>query len=350
MSLILSETPVLRFALSRPVSSPGIAVVGRTRDNTYEMVQRYGTFSPYILAYEVDIADHHDIDESSTLPSQGDVFEFRLRLILDWRVTDPVTVVARQVAEGLPLCTAHLVDQMRDITRQFSIEASADAEAEIRRVIGTGPVVLAEGITIYRIRPQLSIDEATRNAGHARASALHDGAIAAIRGRNEVAAAHHQSNIQDIQQQAELRRRHEAMDAIQSALRGNYDPIALHLAQHPDQTGELVDMIRADFKESQQRRDALIRDLAQQGLIQDIDVGDLASSLLNNAAAAYQVNPQRMIGSPQVIQGVIAQASAGGPQPSSPATPTNQTDDEPAIPADNSGVAGWRRLPPRSND
>lgn len=354
MSLILSETPVQRFALARPVASPGVAVVGRTRDNRYEIVQRYGTISPYILAYEVDIADHHDIDDSSTLPSRGDVFEFRLRLILGWRVTDPVTVVARQVAEGLPLCAAYLVDLMRDVTRQFSIEASADAEAEIRRVVGTGPIVLAEGITIYQIRPQLSIDEATRHAGHARASAVHEGTIAVIKSRNAVAEAHHQSNVLDIQQQAELRRRHEALEAVQSALRGNYDPIALHLAQHPDQTGELVDMIRSDFKESQQRRDALIRDLAQQGLIQDIDVGDLASSLLNNAAAAYQVNPQRTIGSPQIIQGVVAnpytQAQASSSQPTSSATPTNQTGEEPAAPVDNSGVAGWRRLPPRSSD
>jgi hypothetical protein len=354
MSLILSEQVIQRFSLFRPVASPGVAVVGRTRDNRYETIQHHGTFSPYVLAYEVDVADHHDIHDSLTLPSRGDVFEFNLRLIYDWRVTDPVTVVARQVADGPPLCTAHLVDVMRDVTRQFPIDASADAEAEIRRVVGTGPIVLAEGITIYRVRPQLSIDASTRNAGHARASAMHDGTIAVIKSRNAVAEAHHQANIQDIHQQAELRRRHEAMDAVQSALSGNYDPIALHLAQHPDQTGQLVEMIRTDFRESQQRRDALIRDLAKQGLIQDIDVGDLASSLLNNASAAYQAGPQRTFNNPRVVQGAVTnsytQASAIGTQSSTPETPADQTAQQPTDAADNSGVIGWRRLPPHSTE
>jgi len=357
MSLILTERPVLRVSLIRPVASSGVVVVGKTRDNRYEIIQRYGAFSPYVRAYEVDISDHHDVDISSTLPSMGDVFEFRLRLILDWKVTSPVTVVERQVAEGLPLCTAHLVDLMRDVTRLFPISSSAAAEAEVRRVVGSGPVVLPEGITIYQIRPQLSIDDATRSAGHARATAEHEGTIAVIKGRHAVTAAHNESNIKDFQQRAELLRMQDALEAIQSAFCGNYDPIALHLAQHPDQTRELVEMIRTDFKESQQRRDALIVDLAKQDLIQDIDITDLTSSLLTNAAAEYQTSPQPG-GNPQIIRGVVtnpdpsgtSQSTANGPQPVPPAVPADETTEQPVGPADDSGVAGWRRVPPRPAD
>jgi hypothetical protein len=321
--------------------------VGKTQDNRYEVVQRFGKFSPYSLAYEVDVTDHHDVVEEG-LPSRGDVFYFRLRLVLDWRVTDPVTVVARGIREGLPRCTAYLLDQMRHITRQFPIEASADAEVEIRRAVGPGPVVLPEGITIHQIRPQLTLDEATRNAGHARAAAEHDGSLAVIKGRTAVAAAHHESNIMNIQQQGELARRQQSLEAIQSALSGNYDPIALHLAQHPEQTGELINMIRTDVRENEQRRDGLIRELIQKGLIQDIDVGDLTSSLLNNAASAYQFGPQRTIGGPQVVQGAVtghhipAPPDAAQPAQNSAGTTTDQ-------PADNSGVAGWRRLPPAAD-
>lgn len=343
MSLILSEKPAQRFRLARRVASTGVALVGRTPDGRYQIIQRPGLFSPYSLTFEVDVADHHDVLKA-TLPSQGDFFEFRLRLVLDWRVTDPIEIVARGITDGLGLCADHLVDQMRGITRQFAIEDSATAEHAIRETIGRDPIVLPEGITVYQVRPQLTIDEATRSAGQARAAARHEGTLAVIKGDHAVAETHRESELLDLRQKAELRRRQEALDAVQSALRGNYDPIALHLAQHPDQTQQLVELIRTDFQQKEERRDELIKDLVKEKLIQDIDVGDLTSSLLGNAADAYQVGPQRNIGAPPVVRGVVAAQHNGSPRPANDGA---ATDSETPAPPHGSGVAGWRPVPPR---
>jgi hypothetical protein len=350
MSLIVSETPVQRLNLTRRVSSKAIALVGKTPDDHYQIVRRFGMFSPYRLAYEVDVADHHD-DVEASLPSQGDVFEFKLRLVIDWRVTDPVRIVARGVDDGLALCKDHLVDLMRDITRRWPIESSFDAETEIRRTLGSDAIVLPEGITVCRVRPQLTIDQATRNAGHALAAAHHDGTLALIKGQNAITEAHHESDILSIKQKAELTRRREALDAIHEALHGKYDPIAFHLAQHPDQTKELVTLIQTNHRESQDRRDGLIRELVRRELIQDIDVGDLTSALLSNAADAYRAGPQ-------VIQSVVTPQN-GAAHTNASSTSAQNGETRPAAetpapdtgtPPDDSGVVGWRPVPPRTTD
>jgi hypothetical protein len=326
VSLIVSETPIQWLSLTRRAATKAIILVGRTREDRYEPVRRFGMFSPYRLIFGVDVSDHHD-DVQDHLPSDGDVFEFKLRLVLDWSVTNAVKVVARGIDDGLALCKDHLVDQMRDITRGFPIEASADAEAAIRRALGNGPVELPEGLTIHRLRPQLTVDEATRNAGHA------------------ITEAHSKGKTLDIQQKYELRRKEGALEAIQSAVR-DYDPIAVHLAEHPDRTKDLVDTVQTNERESQDRRDALINALVRQELIQDIDVGDLTSSLLTNAAHAYQVSPQRNFGGPQVIQAVVTSHDEAAHDNGSSAPPQNG---EPP-PPDESGVAGWRPVPPRMTD
>jgi hypothetical protein len=350
--LILSEEPINRMQWKRPIPSAGIALVGKTPDGTYEIINQLGLITKYRLRFEVDIADHHDVVKCS-LPSRGDAFSFDGTLVLDWRVSDPIMIVKRQIRDGLALCYARLLEELRQISRSFEIEACAQAEAEINRVlIGALPITLPEGITVHRFSAQLKMDDGSLKAIQQLRAAQHENSIATVKSGGA-------QEVQDIEQDGSLRRQRERMEAIQAAVRGNYDLVAIHLSQHPDDTGSLINMIRSDYQTGEERRDRMILELLKRGLIQDIDVGDMNSALLSAAADSYRSGPPRTIGLPPATPLPIASISSTGtaPQPVAASATAPTTPGSSAVPTgtspgkdqqlSGSGVVGWRQLPPR---
>lgn len=342
--LILSEEPVQRMQWKRPVFTSGVAIVGKTSDGRYETVTHFGLIAKYRLRFEVDVADHHDVVKCP-LPSRGDAFSFDSTLVIDWRVTDAAVVVERRIVDGLELCCARLLERLRQISRGFDIEACASAEAEINRVLGAAPITLPEGITVHRFIAQLSMDNATINAIHELRAAKHGSSLAAVQSSGA-------QGVQDIEQEGTLRRQHQRMEAIQAAMRGNYDLVAIHLTQHPDDTGSLINMIRSDYQANEERRDSMISELLKRDLIQDIDVGDLNSALLSTAADSYRSGPPRTIGLPRLTALPSASTSFPGaaPQPAVPPAATLPASTDNDQQSTSSGVVGWRRLPPRPGD
>ena len=183
--LILSEEPVHRMQWKRPVTSSGVAVVGKTRDGRYETITQFGLMTRYRLRFEVDVADHHDVVKCP-LPSRGDVFSFDGTLVLDWRVTDAAVVVERKIGDGLSLCCARLHERLRLISRGFDVEDCARAETEINQAIGAAlPMSLSEGITVHRFFAQLNMDDGTVQGIRELRAARHEGSLAAIKSGGE---------------------------------------------------------------------------------------------------------------------------------------------------------------------
>lgn len=346
--LILSEEPAQRMQWKRPITTAGVAVVGKTADNLYEIVSQPKLIARYRWRFEVDIAAHHNVIECP-LPCKGDVYDFNSKITLDWRVTDPIAVVERRIEDGLELCRARMLEQLPQISRSFDIEECGLAEMEINRILGSAPTVLPEGITVHRFAARLSLDDTTKEALQALRAAQRSNTLATIT-QGEL----------DIQQERGLRRQQQRMEAIQAAVHGNYDLVAIHLSQHPEDTGSLINMIRSDYQTNEERRDRLIGELLKRDLIQDIDVGDLNSALLGTAADTYRNGPSRTMGLPGVIrQAPVPELSHGTTtspttSPSSTAAhgaPAPAADSPGGVQQENgSGVVGWRRMPPRSSD
>jgi hypothetical protein len=363
--LILSEEPVHRMQWKRPIPTSGVAIVGKTRDDRYEIVTQLWLIAKYRMRFEVDVADHHDV-VTRPLPSRGDVFFFDSTFVLDWRVTDAAVVVERRIGDGLELCVARLLERLRQISRGFDIEACALAEVEINRIINGAPIMWPEGITVHRFFAQLSMDKATTKAIQELRGAERDSSVAAVRSSGS-------QGVHDIEQEGSLRRQRQRMEAIQAAMRGNYDLVAIHLSQHPDDTSSLISMIRSDYQANEERRDSMIVELLKRDLIQDIDVCDLNSALLSTATESFRSGPPRAIDLPRLtaLSSVSTSSPATKPQPGAPPTaappamapptmaPPTATPPTMAPPSagfDNgqqshsSGVVGWRRLPPRPGD
>lgn len=343
-TLILSERPAPRMQWKRPIPTSGVAIVGKTPDGRYEIVTKFGPIAKYRLRFDVDVADHHDVVECP-LPSRGDAFYFAGKLVLDWRVTDAAVVVERRINDGLELCRARLLERLRQISRGFDIEACALAEAAINRTLGVAPITLPEGITVHRFSARLSMDDATIESIHELRSAQHGSSLAAVQSSGA-------QGVQDIEQEGELHRQHQRLEAIQAAMRGNYTLAAIHLSRHPDDTGSLINMIRSDYQANDERRDRMILELLKQGQIQDIDTEGLNSALLSAAADSYQSGPPRAIGlpPPTALPSALTSSSSTTPQPvvlpaaAPPAAADNGQQ------SSSSGVVGWRRLPTRPSD
>lgn len=337
--LILSEELMHRVQWKRPVPTSGVAIVGKTTDGRYEIITQLGLIARYRLRFEVDVADHHD-EVKCSLPSRGDAFSFDATLVLDWRVTEPTVVVERRIGDGLQLCHARLLERLPQLSRGFDIEASAQAEAAINRTLGAAPITLPEGITVHRFSARLRMDNARVTAIREMRAAQHDSSLAALRSSGA-------QEVQDIEQDGTLRRQRQRMEAVQAAIRGNFDLVAIHLAQHPDDTGSLINMIRSDHQASEERRDRMILELLKRDLIQDIDVGDLNQALLGAAAGSFRSGPPQTIRLPRLPALPSAPTSAPGTAPQPVAPPAAAPDNGPQ--PSSSGVVGWRPLP-RTDD
>ncbi|MGH3942192.1 MAG: hypothetical protein ACRDTG_26935 [Pseudonocardiaceae bacterium] len=356
--LILSEEPAHMMQWRRPITTAGVAVVGKTTDNRYEIITQPKVIGRYRLRFEVDVADHHDVVECP-LPCKGDAYDFDGKITLDWRVTDPIAIVERRIGDGLELCCARLLEQLPQISRSFDIEQCGLAQMEINRILGSAPTVLPEGITVHRFAARLSLDDTTKKALQELRAAQRSNTLATVT----------QGGL-DIEQERGLRRQQQRMEAIQAAVHGNYDLVAIHLSQHPEDTGSLINMIRSDYQTNEERRDRLIGELLKRDLIQDIDVGDLNSALLGNAATTFRNGPPRAIGLSGVVRREPTPGLPNGATPSLAVAPLSvaphPATSPPSAPAhaapvpaadapdggqqeSGSGVVGWRRLPPRSS-
>lgn len=342
--LILSEERVRQMQWRKTLAKSGIAIVGKTPEGNYETITKFCFVTKYRARFEVDISSHHDTVRCS-LPSRGDAFHFDSRFFLDWRVTNPAAVVEYRISNGLELCYARLTEQLRTISRRYDIKDCAQAESDINNVMNQTPFILPEGITVHRFFAQLGMDDATRKAIQEMFGAQHDNVTAAVKSTG-------QQVVRDIEQEGNLRRDQERMEAMQAAMQGNYHLLAIHLSQHPDDTGSLIDMIRSVYQKNEERRDKMITDLLKHDLIQDIDISELNSALLSTAAESYRSGPPRAIDLARVT--VLPNSSAASPngvsQPAEPTTPTTPASKSTnGHKPDGSGVVGWRRMEPRAD-
>jgi ubiquitin-like protein Pup len=159
--LILDTTRVRPFSPVRPPAvRPRVAAVYARADGELDNLGgRTPTFSElrrYRLRYSVDIGDH-EREIQLRFPSADGGFHFLARMRFGFRVSDPVQVVRRNITDGYFLVHARLVEIMRPICRGFDLEHADAAERAANDRFAT-PLVLDEGVTIYRCAVHISLD------------------------------------------------------------------------------------------------------------------------------------------------------------------------------------------------
>lgn len=214
-------------------------------------------------------------------PASEEAFRFDGLLQIEWRVHDPEAVCIRGIRDARSIFAPFLDQRLRQISRRFSIEECAAAEAEMNVDLKAAPFQLDQGIEIaacaVALRPDERAEEhlagqvAVRRDGN-RATAEHDLTVLRDRYATDEARLHHaleemraaaehrlaktkeqhaaelESLKQELAQRAaehEIRLKHGQMDFYRMALEDQHlGVLLLHLMQHPNDVSEIGRMMR----------------------------------------------------------------------------------------------------------
>ncbi|MGA5005977.1 hypothetical protein ACPCDX_13340 [Streptomyces koyangensis] len=236
----------------------------------------------YTSVYEVDMGIHPWREELA-LPSDNDAFEFGAEVDFSWQVIDPVRYVAGGHRDVPALLVGELQQAARPVTRRFPVSASAEAERELLRAMaGLGPLGATAGLQVtwtLRVRrdegdithqrrlreidqnvaEQIRADQGGMQADLVRHKReLQQDALQISRsleyGEQAQQLALQQQRWQHEQallagrQQLELQRVNaEKVAFYQWHLeQGGIHALALHLAEHPDDTQLVMENMRQD--------------------------------------------------------------------------------------------------------
>lgn len=251
--LILASTAISAFS-ARPRVSPGAAVVYATADGLVIEEGKPLTWKDRASArqrFEVDVSDHQSTF-AYQLPCHGDIFYFESIVDVSWRVTRPWEVVRRRIVDGSLLLSSRLLDELPRLTRRFDPEDVALAEEAINDRFGNRTVHLYEGLSLHRCFARLRIDPKKLEQAVALAEQMHANVLSDNR-----------------------------MKAIRAAVDGDPSFVMLHLAQNPDDTATVVNLIAENRKVDLDTRRALVQRMVEEGLLQDVDLEEFRQRLLS---------------------------------------------------------------------
>jgi hypothetical protein len=179
-------------------------------------------FGKYRSVYYIDTAEHQLILDAQ-LQSSAPGFFFQAHLTYRCTVKDPAAIALRQIHDMGELLAPSLIPLMRNATRRLDIEQSTIAEEAIQTALTRASCDPAVQISAPSVEFPVHADEAVASGRTFR-------------------DAHRGNRITKIK-----------VEPLRELLAGGSpDLLALHLANHPDDTGPVMEMIVAgDIVEAQ---------------------------------------------------------------------------------------------------
>ncbi|MGY0234284.1 hypothetical protein [Longispora urticae] len=265
----------------RPMDQAATAVYAK-RDNTFVPLGRSlrpmeHTFSGYKVRCDVSLAEHefNNVDISSALHSANDALTFTGRISFGFRVHNPVEIVRRDITDGYERVLSRLRDRLVMISSRYTIEEYAQAQQDMNRTLGGSPLVLDEGITIYRFFAHIVRDATTLEAAKMADAALRQ--VVVVKAEH-VLNTTTQSNKHALEQQE--------MTAVGQALQGDYGPLRLILARNPDNVLGIISALSESRQASAQQRLDVLKHMMDNNLMQDVDIAEYREQLVAQVMAA----------------------------------------------------------------
>lgn len=238
--IIGKESPRLRLFHPRPVPEPGTALV------LYREGQPLITLWPgdrltsgevawgnYRSIYKVDITEH-SFSFNCTLPCRGEAFEFHAQVNVTYSVENPSLVVERNITDARAVLEPLIINTMRNISRRYEVEQSAEAEKAIIESVREESKKYGTGLKLVRFVVELSLEEDARK---------HRRQVRQIKRAKEIERA--QAELERQRIMLEKERTQMKMDFYGPLIReGQWQLLALYLANHPDDVATIEQIIR----------------------------------------------------------------------------------------------------------
>lgn len=236
------EFPKISFFKPKPSSEPGVALV-LYRDNGSSMALQPGhtltsgdiAWGNYKGFYRVDVAEHNFYFQVS-LPCERDAFSFEANVDVTYYIAHPNIIVDRQIKDPEAVIKTHLIEVMRTISRKYTTKDSEKAEKAINREFGSG--MLVSGIAATKIISDLRLDAKAQE--HLRQ-------LEEIDNEKIRQKAEHDLNL--MRDQFEIERQKMKMEFYTPLIQqGQWQLLALHLAQNPGDVATIANLINQQRK------------------------------------------------------------------------------------------------------
>jgi hypothetical protein len=288
--LIVASYTANTWASATP-PGPDTVVVLTYSDGRSTIFNGRPRFRERLGASRVDVVDVSDRSSytQGRLPAFGDIYHFQAEIGVSWRVADAAEVIRRRVVDGEPLVLGFLEDVYRPISRRYRAEDVSAAEDALRRALPPSATVTG-GLQILGCSVHLYMD--TRLASR-------------VTGKDDML---HAGDLDSIESQ---RIRQRAL-ALRDLVDGPQGAILVHLAQHPQDTDGVLELMMKSRSQDQQNHLALLDRLLERGFIQDADVGPLRDRLLGVPFGGWGADPVTAAPSPVPLPSARASWPAPG--------------------------------------
>jgi hypothetical protein len=260
--------------------------------------------------YEVDMSLNHTSIQLD-LPSYGDTVAFHVHASVEWRVVEPLFIVANGIRDVRETLTAPLRERLSHITRRYHARAVANAEEEaVRKVrqedIGA-PYGLATTIYLHFTMHEDAVAQLTKLEVLA-----HEIAVAEETHKLEMLQARNTQELLDLK----VSRYRSLMEA------GDINRFAVQLAQNPDDVASVVQAIQAEKERDRRYATEFVSQLLESGVIEKWEMSDQARTALEILKTSTQdlIRPPEIPSAadsqePRVIESEVidSNSSAGAP-------------------------------------
>ncbi|MFE0027256.1 hypothetical protein [Amycolatopsis sp. NPDC059021] len=300
---IVQALEVSRAALRRnnPATSGHTAVVYVTKGGEYRLGAGRLTMGELVLAtpkemYLVDRTPHQET-YSLQLPAQEEAFCFAASVRVTWRISDPVAAVKAGRMEPRETIGRFLEERLREVTRQFGVEQSADAERRIAHQYGDRIVPVSEAVEVTRCTAVLDLDDLTREHIAGRTKFKRDSETELSTQQLRMMRAEHARELQELKEKHELAMKQERMKVYADALRGDdVNVLALRLAGHNEDVKDVINLLMEQKRLGLSNANAVLNSLLEHKLVNRKDVADLmadaSDTLLGLPQKRHDAPPQ----------------------------------------------------------
>ncbi|MEV8440644.1 hypothetical protein AB0425_24955 [Actinosynnema sp. NPDC051121] len=227
------------------------------------------------------------------LPSREQAFFFQAKVVVSWRVTDPVEAVRTNLVNAGPILRPHVERMLRDVSVTFSIEDGTNAERAMAAAFGDPrrKRSLPQGVSVLACDAALTVDAATiayitKRTEDTRAHTikseglLRAGVEQTAEQRMERMRAEHELALRRMAEEHELRLEQQRMEFYGDAIaRDPNNALGIMLSRTPDRAHEVVAMLMKQHQVDREEARKMLEVMLDNGLVARSDVtGILARS------------------------------------------------------------------------
>ncbi len=281
--IISKETTQLRLFRPRPTPEPGIALVlfreGQPLVTLWpgdRLTSGEISWGNYKTVYKVDITEH-SFSFSCALPCQGEAFEFHAQVDVTYSVENPSLIVERNITDSRTVLEPLIVNTMREVSREHDVEQSAEAEKSITERVFEESKKYSTGLKILRFVVKLSLEEDARN---------HIRQLKQIE-RTKV-SERRQAELEKQRIELEVERTKMRMEFYSPLIKeGQWQLLALQLANHPDDVAAVAQMIRQQRQADMENQLRALKIMLEEDVIEGFQMEEASKRVLQRFVDSF---------------------------------------------------------------